>query len=230
MSARAATTTDKEGATLEQLKKKVERLQNDLNGLNESLAASQRCQSELAAERKKLVLPARLSKNADAQKRLGFIDVELARVRQCISDDAGAIAELGTQLTAAEQAVELAEWETRRATIRSLLMKRADGAKMGKLIETARRLAADLEALAEEDRLVATELRLFAPCLSGCATAIARLDHARAIVFTLELRNVVRADTAGLHVEMLKRENIEEGDLRTYLDAVEDLDQMEPVF
>jgi hypothetical protein len=230
MSAKAMSTAEKQGAALEELRKDAARIQKNIDEANARLAASQQSQSQLATEREKLVLPARVNGDAGAQKRLREIEAQLVDVRQGISYDAAAIAELGAQLTTAEQAVELAEWEERRAKVRCLLMKRADGAEAGKLAETVRALAAGLKALAEEDRLIASELTLFEPGLHSCANEIARLDRLRALVFALELRDVVRVDISGLHVSMLAENGPEERDRRIYQDAVERLDQMELVF
>lgn len=142
MSSKSITTTEKHDAPVRELNKRVEHFQKKIGERNESLAASQQLQSQLTVERETLVLPARVEGDAGAQKRLREIDAQLGDVRRNISEDAESIAMLGEQLTAAEQAVELAEWEERRAKVRSLLIARMKKNLGGKIQEAAKSLAA----------------------------------------------------------------------------------------
>lgn len=168
MSAKTMTTAEKEEAPLEKLKKRVEDLQKSIDERNESIAASQQLQTRLATERETLVLPARVAKDADAQRRLRAIDAQLVGVRQEISDDATAIAELGVQLTTAEQAVELEEWEQRRAEVRGRLIARMNRGVASNLQKLARDLKAGLDAAEKADKEIKDEISKFQRNVPGC--------------------------------------------------------------
>jgi len=79
----------------------------------------------------------RAQKNAAAQKRLAAIDEQLTILDREIADDETALAELRAQLTVAQNSIELAEWEGRRAVVRKMLVNRLSGAAAARLEKAA---------------------------------------------------------------------------------------------
>lgn len=223
MNAKTATIIDKRRATPEELRK-------NLDDLNESLAASQRLQTELATERETLVLPARLIKSGKAQDRLRSIDAELARVRNDISDDAAAIVEISTQLTAAEQAAELAEWEERRAKVRRLLVARLKSDRGSKLQQAAKDMAAELDALKAEDNEIRAEILKFDPRLWDSLSPITHLPRYRGFHLGYELQKHLPIDKIQYYAASINAGDLAADDQKYFGQALEALDRLELVF
>jgi hypothetical protein len=228
MSSKSITTAEKHEASPGELNQRVEQLRKKIDSRNESLAAAQKSQSQLATERETLVLPARVEGDAGAQKRLREIDTQLVGVRRDISDDTAAVAELGAQLAAAEQAVELAEWESRRVAVRELLnglLKRRQRANLEKAAEG---LLTALTAAAEEDKEAFSALISFEPALRGAAIELLHLSRLRAQILAAKLFKVLPIDLSGYELGRLRDQEMR--DYKYYEAAVEALDQMELVF
>jgi DNA repair exonuclease SbcCD ATPase subunit len=230
MTSKTMTTAEKQEAQPAELNRRVEQLQKSLDDLNERLTASRQLQSQLATERETLVLPARVTGDAGAQKRLREIDTQLARARQDISDDATAIAELGAQLTAAEQAAELAEWEARRAKVRSLLIARLKSDRGSKLQKAAKALVAELDALESEDNEIRAEVLKFEPRLSGSVSPITYLPRHRGFHLGYELQKHVPIDRLQYYAGGIKAGDLAADDRKYFGEALEALDRLELVF
>lgn len=229
MSSKSITTAEKHEASPGELNQRVEQLQKKIDDRNESVATSQRLQSQLATEREALVLPARVEGDAGAQKRLREIDVQLAGVRRNISDDATAIAELGAQLTAAEQAVELAEWEERRAKVRSLLIARMRSNLGGKIQKAATDLAAALDAAKEKDDQIKAEILKFEPRKS-LGFGISDLRGLRKHGVMFELMRQLEIETQAFYGSRAYRRDMAADDQKYFGQALEALDSLELVF
>jgi hypothetical protein len=215
---------------LENLEARVDQLQESVDGLDRSLATSQQRRSELAAEREALILPARLRKDAGAQKRLGAIDTELERIKHDVSDDGDAKAELARQLAFAKNELALAKWESRRAEIRELLERRLEGKTARNLEKLANNLATALKTAADEDEQAFADIVAFEPGLRSDARPLQGLRELRGRIILQSFGDLLPNEVHWMQRQLLKDKNIAEEESRAYGRIRLTLDCLELVF
>lgn len=228
---RAATLTIAEASerTLKPIRDRITECEDGLTRLNESVAVSRSREAELEPEREKLILPARLSKNAEAQKNLHAIDLELARLRHDISDDEEAIAGLARELDSARKSLTVAIWEQKRDGIRDLLKSHLSANKLAFLQRAAESLVEALKSAEEEDKRVYLELLKFNPGLRREGQDIRNSCNIRGKIIAEVLRGVLPIETDPRH-NFFRDKQVAEEDQRFYGAAIEALDRLELVF
>jgi chromosome segregation ATPase len=230
MSAATAQLDKKESAKFTDLRNRISELERDIERIEGSLGESRRRRENLVAERGPLVLPARSQKNAAAQNRLHAIDEQLPPTLRNIADDEAALAELTSQLMAANNGLVLAEWESERAKVRKLLAARLES-KIGENLEKAARdLAAAVEAAAKEDERVLAELFAFEPRLRRENNYSRVPANLRGRVLGFMLRDCLPIDRRELIAGSWSEIVLQERDEAYFGTLLEDLNRMELIF
>jgi hypothetical protein len=221
---------EKHEATPDELNMRIHQLQQNIDELTLSIETSQQKQSELATEREVLLLPARVNKDVDAQKRLHTIDSELMRVRKDISDDGAAIADLSKQIASAKNALDLAEWEGKRSEIRKAIVAHLENKSAAKLDKAVESLAKALKAAELEDDQLCSVLASFDPSLQSQVRDLRKLRDIREMVLGFKLREVLPIETNRFYSKGLEGMDAEWWDHNRYGNVLEVLNRMELVF
>jgi chromosome segregation ATPase len=195
MTAVAAAAPETTDTSLGDLRARAGELKGQVEKLELSLGSSRGRLQELLAERSGLILPARSGNDRGAQKRLDAIDEQVPVLKRDLGLDEAALAELRAQLISAENAVELAEWEIRRAEVRERITARLTG-KIDAAIEKAvDSLAAALKAAQDEDESIAAAVASFVPALGREVRTTQRsAGSARRNLAALRLRKLLPID------------------------------------
>lgn len=230
------TTTIVEGkenreAALDGLRAQATGLEQKVNELAESLATSRlRCEN-LIAERGSLVVAARSQKNNTAQKRLNAIDEQLIPLKRNIQDDGAALAELSAHLVLAQNDVERAEWELRRAAVRKLIEERLAGKTAGAIEKAVNVLENALRAAKDEDELILSAMVRFEPRLGRETRPLRMATFERARLAAYKLKDQLPVDSREFgYNQVLKGKEFGESDRRQYGELLQALDRLELVF
>jgi chromosome segregation ATPase len=172
----------------------------------------------------------RAQKNAAAQKRLAAIDEQLTILDREIADDETALAELRAQLTVAQNSIELAEWEGRRAVVRKMLVNRLSGAAAARLEKAAIALEKVFGELTEEDKQIGEALTAFEPKFRSMERSIRVLSQYRGRLVGYYLRQVIPSEGIGHFMSLYEGRDFAGVDQGEYGRALEDLDNLELVF
>lgn len=219
-----------EETTPAKLRVHIDELKQTKERLNGSLVDSRQRYETLMAERDPLVYPARVQKSVAAQKRLNAIDEERAVLKRDIADDETALREVEAQLIAAQNAIELAEWEDERAEARKLLTRRMKINATSKLQKAVEDLVVAIKAAKEEDERTFIALTRFSPNMERTATPIRSMGRLRNHVFSFQLEGLLLIDSRQLNRPQLVNVDIEAEDRKASQTALESLDSLELIF
>lgn len=217
-----------ENAASDALAARVAELSETIEKVKKSLAKSSERLENLTAERGPLVLPARSQNSAVAQKRLREIDQDLIVVNRDIADDKTALVELEAQRTKAQNDIALSEWESRRAEVRKLLVRRLNAKVGAKLQKAVDNLRAELAAAEQEDETIFRTLIAFHRTLE--CQEIRRLKKLRSCAFSARLQGLLAIDTRELRGSSAQNLDMGDEDQRAFETALESLDYLRLVF
>jgi hypothetical protein len=139
---------------------------------------------------------------------------------------------LQPQLTSAENAAELAEWEVRRAEVRKLVTARLTGKTAAAMEKAVDSLAAALKAALDEDESIAAAVASFAPSLHRSVRMIQRSAVSRRKKLAGgRLRDLLPIDTEELRFsDPWAAGKCADLDRQYYGDILEELDNLMLVF
>jgi hypothetical protein len=222
------TALTKKAATAQVSLDLVQRLTKDISNLRDSIAASEARQSELEQERKSLLLPARLSKDNAAQKRLHAIDEELNRLKYDTADDGKVAEDLSKQLEQVQYDLAIAAWEDERASVRKILLAGAEDINAKRIEKATSELVAALQEAKGLDNKAASALIQFDRSLKHEMKRISSVSDYRSHVVAFLLRDFLPVDLRGLLGKWPS------GNINSYLrpvydDAIEALDRLEVI-
>jgi len=194
------------------------------------LTISRQALDALTAERKTLVLVARLQNDSDAQSRIRKIDEESSGLNSDSVDIQTTLDYLKESLATAENEIDLASWEEEREKVRELLEARLRGKTSAALEKAADALVKAFEAVIEEDEQIAKAMVAFEPRLHSHASQMGRLGRARAEIIGFKFRDLLPMYLGlNMTVQSMEGKSVAGYDQRIYGDALEALNCLERV-
>jgi hypothetical protein len=224
--------TKSEEPPLDDLRMRVDSLKKAIDALSTSQTDLRQRRDSLMAERASLIVSARSKKDSGAQMRLYAIDEQLAVLNRDVRDDEVAFGEINRQLSSAQQTLERAEWEKRRADVRALIEGRLYSKTIDKIEEATGALVSALRSANTEDEAVRIAVRGFEPSLwRELDYAIRATKDRRVRLAAHWLREVlpIDAEVAGYGRD-LDEETFGTRDRRDYAQLLSNLDGLELVF
>jgi len=220
-----------EETAFEDLRAFAEQAEKRVEKLTASLADSRLRRENLMAERGTLVLPARAEKNSAAQKRLLAIDEQLQALNRDIRDDEAALSYLAERLASAQQNVERAEWELKRAAVRKMITARLTGKTVAAIEKAVDALSEALSAAIDEDEAIRVAMLEFEPGLRREMKPLQMAGFERSRLAAWKLQGQLPVDTREFgNNQALRGREFADGDRQQYGQLLEALDRLELVF
>lgn len=204
----------------------IDELTARIDSLVASKSTTESRKSALNAERRSLLVPARVDRDAAAQKRLREVDENLSALERELADDQAALDDLSGRLDGAKKAQITAVWEARRTEVRNLLSARRDSELAATILRLAKELNNAIETASEQDK----ECERGFARLGARAGAYPRLSsaHRRLAQFAArEIMDVMEIPAFVAQPQYLRDRDAVAEDRAVYERAIKELDDLE---